>query len=609
MFRILTSAFILILPLFALAQGTDTIRTNHYSIAVNGDMGGFNLKSEVKEITPGLELVTIKLNTATPGPAPKLTFSWEHPLFNVAGLWTAEKEWNKELIWDYNFTSRLATYAPVATYFSTENANVHTFAASDAINSLAFSAKVNELNGKAKCSISIFPESQPKLSSYEFTIRLDQRNIPYFDALKDVSAWWAEMSTYTPDLSPAATKKPMYSTWYSFHSDISPEKVIEQCKLSQELGCKTVLIDDGWQCIDNKVGYTYAGDWNPGRISDPVLFSKQIHDLGMNVIYWYAVPFIGQKSENYERFKGKYLYKMDWNWADVWVLDPRFPEVREFLIEKYVHAVKDWGLDGLKLDFIDDFVPGRGTVMEQTGGRDFASIDLAADRLMTDIKIALKKINPNTMIEFRQRYTGPAMRKYGNMFRAHDCANSFTENRVLTLDLRLIAGETAVHSDMLTWNYKEPVESAALQLLNVLFSVPQISVRLEEIPLSHKKMLKFWMSFWNRHSQTLLAPDLQPLYPEKSYPIVYNSTEKECVIGLYQSHFIVDVSKQNLHKDIYIINASQVGEVTIKATSSLEKKLTIYDCQGNLIIRKRVTLKNGFSSFDVPSSGLLVLSN
>ena len=37
-------------------------------------------------------------------------------------------------------------------------------------------------------------------------------------------------------------------------------------------------------------------------------------------------------------------------------LDPRYKKVREYLSNLYESAVKEWDLDGLKLDFIDSFV-------------------------------------------------------------------------------------------------------------------------------------------------------------------------------------------------------------------------------------------------------------
>ena len=43
-------------------------------------------------------------------------------------------------------------------------------------------------------------------------------------------------------------------------------------------------------------------------------------------------------------------------------------------------------------------------------------------------------------------YIGPAMRKYGNIFRAHDCPNDAQSNLTRTIDLRLLSGNTAVRA-------------------------------------------------------------------------------------------------------------------------------------------------------------------
>ncbi|NIO10738.1 MAG: alpha-galactosidase, partial [Deltaproteobacteria bacterium] len=88
------------------------------------------------------------------------------------------------------------------------------------------------------------------------------------------------------------------------------------------------------------------------------------------------------------------------------------------------------------------------------------------------------------------------MRKYGNMFRAADCPNMAVINRARTTDIRLLCGNTAVHSDMYMWHRDDPVEKAALQILNVLFSVPQLSVRLDSVPEEHIRMIKFWTEYW-----------------------------------------------------------------------------------------------------------------
>ena len=73
-------------------------------------------------------------------------------------------------------------------------------------------------------------------------------------------------------------------------------------------------------------------------------------------------------SKNYERFKGKYLNSRPRMNASV--LDIRFKDVRDFLVDTYVSYVTKYGWDGLKLDFIDSFVL-KGKSLEYDKNRDF----------------------------------------------------------------------------------------------------------------------------------------------------------------------------------------------------------------------------------------------
>ena len=116
---------------------------------------------------------------------------------------------------------------------------------------------------------------------------------------------------------------------------------------------------------------------------------------------WYSVPMAGEKSEAAQRFKGKILGFSKGLGAHI--LDPRYPEVREYLIGLYEGAVRDWGVDGLKRDFIEMFAPKADTVLTKEDGRDFASVDEAVDRLFTDIMTRLRKIKPDIAIEFRHQ--------------------------------------------------------------------------------------------------------------------------------------------------------------------------------------------------------------
>ena len=134
----------------------------------------------------------------------------------------------------------------------------------------------------------------------------------------------------------------------------------------------------------------------------------------------------------------------------------------------------------MKLDFIDDFRVYPETEEGMVNGRDCANVNQGVARLIRQIAETLKQIKPDLIIEFRQKYIGPELRRIGNIFRAFDCPNDSATNRLRTTDVRLIGGSSKVTADMVTWHAEEPTEIAALQLNNVIFTIPQLSVRLRE---------------------------------------------------------------------------------------------------------------------------------
>ncbi|MCD0490342.1 alpha-galactosidase [Pedobacter sp. MC2016-14] len=585
--------------------------TPDYNFYLNGDLKAFRAGFSTKSDASGVEYLILKLKSdrkITPAP---LILKWSIPIVDIQGVWTPGRNFNKYLYptWSPNnfFLSGATTNAPVTTLYNLNNKNRLTFACSDALNFLRIGSGVNEVTTMIDCELKLFTEPQPDISSYELVIRLDKRDVPYWVSLADVSKWWAEIPAYKPNLSPEAARLPMYSTWYSFHQQLTTKDVEEQCRLSKAMGCETVIVDDGWQTLDSSLGYAYTGDWNPDRIPDMKAHVARVHQLGMKYMLWYSVPFVGEKSKVYPQFKGKYLYYKK-RWA-AYALDPRFPEVRQYMIDKYIKALKDWDIDGFKLDFVDSFVPDEGTVQQASEGRDFASINDAVDKLLTDVMVSLRAIKPDILIEFRQSYIGPMMRKYGNMFRAGDSPNDALSNRLRTIDLRLLSGNTAVHSDMLMWHKDEKVEVAALQFLNILFSVPQISVKLDEIPLAHREMLVFWLAFWKTNRAVILDGDFRPSQPDLNYPLVTAMNAQQELVAVYAPGTVVKITGKMV-KQVSIVNANYGKELILDLNADAGiRELVIRDCRGKQVKIQKINLAKGLHKFEVPPSGLLQVSS
>ena len=141
-------------------------------------------------------------------------------------------------------------------------------------------------------------------------------------------------------------------------------------------------------------------------------------------------------------------------------------------------------------------------------------------------------------------------------------------------DLCLMMGSSAVHSDMLMWHPEERVENAAVQIQNILFAVPQISVRLAELPPEHRKMLGFWMQFIREHRQLLAAP-IRAESPHQLYPLVRARCGNEAIIAVYEAGHVAEMDDA---ETVWIINAADPPGIIVDAPFACHAAL--FDCMG-----------------------------
>jgi alpha-galactosidase len=534
-----------------------------------------------------------------------ITLSWKVPALNVKGIWKPTNDFSKRIQADWELRpmeSRISIDAPVMSIFGHDDKNVLTFSCSDAIHTLELDAVLREEDNCLYCHLVLFSEIEQPISDYKIQLRLDFANMHFSQSLRNVSKWWETFDDLKPATVPAIAKQPVYSTWYQFHQNLDETVLLKECVLASELGYKAIILDDGWQTKDTNRGYDFTGDWQPDRIPKMGAFVEKIHRLGMKVALWYSVPFCGKKSKAYQKFRGKFLTE-DHRWAPVF--DPRYPEVRAHLVNLYTSAIKDWGLDGFKLDFIDDFHLYPDTPVERLNGMDYGSVNAAVDRLLTDATDAMRAIDPEVFIEFRQKYTGPTMRKYGNMFRAFDCPGDAVMNRVRIADLRMTSGATAVHADMVTWHADEPVEVMALQLVNVMFGVPQLSIKLRECREDELNMIRFYTQYWNDHADILMDGDFKPSRPLANYPIQKVVKDDFTIIGVHDD-FVV--SLEGLTETMHFLNAQLSTEIIVKCSNDFGSfKAIIFDCQGNKVSENDIELSKGAMQIEVPPCGMVQL--
>lgn len=492
----------------------------------------------------------------------------------------------------------LAYNAPILCCMNLQGKNRFAFAFSEAMQSGKYFAGAHE-DGSFIVKFELFRDHSDKVKHISFSVYIDCRPLQYFQTMSSIAKWYAEKPEYLPLPRQSSAEEPLYSTWYQFQKRVSASELMNELPLIAGLGMKTIIIDDGWQCATNDGGgsnMTTCGEWKPfhGKFPNMRKMVESFHERNILVLLWVAIPFVGYHAEEaYRRFRGKFLKN-----GECSVLDPRYPEVREYLVNRCEALLVEYHLDGLKLDFIDSFkIDGHDPAAETDyAGCDTCNLSDAIDKLLSAIVCRLKTIKDDVLIEFRQHYTGPAMRKYGNIFRASDCAFDAVQNRVRVTDLRILSDETTVHSDMITWSQHDTAETAALQLLNIIFSVPQISVKLQDLSDDHKRMLMFWLAFWKEHKDTLLHGDFIPEHPELSYPIIRSSKVNEEIIGIYQPNLVVVITTIN---NSFLINATHTTALVIELLSDMI--VHIFDVYGDKVSSLRLSC--GISKIPVPLSG------
>lgn len=532
--------------------------------------------------------------------------TWVFPYLDCAGVWHPNCGFDRSIDadWAGYFRSMTASSAPVMTLFSEDGKNRYTVAVSEAKEIMEIRAGIHEEDGTVLLQVKVPNTYVTRAGSYEMEVLIDQRDIPFYESIAAISKWWETDCGLTPINPAEATREPVYSTWYSYHQNLTDKEIEKECKLASEIGFKTVILDDGWQTDDNNRGYAFCGDWevSKNRFPDFRGHIEKIHDMGMKYMIWYSVPFLGYKAEKWDEFKDKTLYYMDSMGAGV--LDPRYPEVRAYLVNTYVDGMKKWNLDGFKLDFIDQIVETKDTPAYQEG-MDFGSVQEALDCLMIQIYEAISKEDPEVMVEFRQRYIGPNMRRYGNMFRVTDCPNSAIRNRVGTVDLRMLSGSTTVHSDPLMWHIKEKPELAAIQIISSIFSTVQISVKLEESTEEMKKMLRFWVNFMREHKDLLQKEQLRPQEPHNLYPVVWSVSEKQAVGAVYTENRVIALPKEV--NEYMILNGTKGKRMIFESELEGIYEIVVKDCKGEETDRFTYEGRLELFSVEVPVAGQIYL--
>jgi alpha-galactosidase len=549
---------------------------------------------------PGLTEVTIEV---TGGRA--LLLDWQLPVGGATTYWQPDWGQHRHLPaeWSSHRSVSLLRSAPVGSLVDAADRSVLTWAISEMLHRVEIIREgVREEDAVYRITVAI-PVSE---DSYRVVLRLDRRALPYWETLAATATWWDADLPAVPGCPPAGLD-PVYCTWYSRHQQLTDSTIERDAEMAAELGFRTIIVDDGWQTADSGRGYWYCGDWRPepSKIPDLAGHVRRVKDTGLAYLLWLAPPLLGRRSPARNKLAGgrpmSELVLGSLGAGDADVLDPRYPAVRRELTEACVRLLEGAGLDGFKLDFLDAWLvadpPAAGA------GADVSDVESGVLRWLGELRERLDAVRPGVLLEFRQDYTGPLMQRYGNLFRACDCPMDTVDNRIRTVDLRLLLPGRVVHADPLLWNPAEPAAVAAEQLLCGMFAVPQVSVDPATLPGEHRRMLSFWLRWLREHADTLVTAPIRPSRPELAYPQVRARGTGETIVASYGS-MPVELEPGK----VWVVNGTGLEGVLVEVPTGLRAStITMTDHCGDPAPFGSGPLRPGIHRVPVPRSGLVEL--
>lgn len=338
------------------------------------------------------------------------------------------------------------------------------------------------------------------------TIYIDRDDILWNKAVHRFAEWYdTEWGlTYA---TPSLCYEPVFNTWYPILAEQSEENIMRFAAKSRELGIKTFEIDYGW--------FTDTVTWalKTEKIKDMRKTVHELQSMGFKVIIWYN-PFDYNGTPGDE---GK--YQIVHNGKPIGKLCPRCRESRERAARLAKELMERYGLDGLKIDFLDT----GGVPLEHCEAGHDHTVDFVGDGVREAMRMmaeAIRSVKPDALIEYRLNYANVANRAFANCYRGQDApADPDHIRRHLAL-LRSWCRGVAPHADYAYWTADVSEENVARTMAIItLFGVPTLSVDFDALPENHFAIAREWLSFYQRYKRQLVNSVFDPLSNDVHYSV------------------------------------------------------------------------------------------
>ena len=576
---------------------------NRSKIHIEGLMSPFEATIDIKEQGLQKYILNIYLHSAFAAAPPSFNLSVKFPKDKINQIWNS-KTWSNQSYFTIPSYDRAAANFSIISGLTINDHNQITVTCKDAYKAKFVSSNIKEEGDSIAFSLGFFEDNPPlsNLQDYQAEVWVDFRSIHFSKAIYDASSWFLDDEFKKGVATADTTNVPVFSTWYPMHRNIPLENITRDLDSLKTFNFKSVLVDDGWQSlVQMKIDTAYSYDENSFKTMS--LFKKKCSDMGLPLYLWYSIPFIGGNPVILKKFDGKYIrYRAP---RQMYVLDPRYSDVRKYLVSTYANFLSTWNFDGYWFDFLKGFYPKEGAVIDQDKGRDFVSIDLAVDTLYSDMKTRLNAIKPNFFMGQIFSVVGPNLVSYQNFLTGFVGVENTQVVREKMVNNRLLYGKFTPFMEVVAINQRETEEDIARKLQSVLFGNPYLSFYVTTLPEASKQTIRFWLDYWKANHKVIFEGSFEPMQVSRFYPGIKVENDQKIIYMVYEDYTInLPVV---LNKPVDVINSKTVGNIQFLVNKAdAHYNYEIFDCKGVSTEKGIVKCKSKNAvDFAVPTAGFI----
>jgi alpha-galactosidase len=468
---------------------------------------------------------------------------------------------------------------------------------------------------------------------YEETVYLNCEEGSWLDAMAGFARYEEEATGTEPAPRHPDADQPLYCTWYAHGPHVTQEKIEAEIDTIRDLGFKNYIIDEGWFGREPEP-WTYRGDYtpDPDRFPDFRGMIEKMHHAGLNVILWVSPLQVGKASSRYERMKPyltwwnqfgevPYFRVTMWPWvmgefqeevlAERMELCPRTGITEEYVPELVERLMRDYEIDGLKVDFLDQIMVMPCRADHPHRYESLGEPVMKTVRAMTE---AIRGVRSDAIIEFRPPYANLVLRQFATLYRAQDCPWDVDMNRRLCAWMKAFTPQPGplVVADYLTFPPEESLENIAKSLAAiVLYAVPSVAEDVRKLSPERIELLRQWLAFYRAHRHELVNGRWRPIEFDPHYSTIVIEGERETFIGLFKETPGQVTLTTASPERVYLINATGSSSVRTR----LSRMKGIYEATVcNPFLREvrpgRVEVMECGIEIDeeIPEGGMLYLS-